>query len=398
MTAASARTSSPSPVKPGQRHANPPGLTGYARAVTFVCALFLSSLASATEVLIGWAGPTSPEHALVQQRSAQLAVDDANRRKIMLDGEKLTFRLLTINDKDNPNFSRYAATGFVRSHVVAVIGHYSTDATLAAMDIYAKANMPVITVFANGPQVTETGYDKVFQLISGMPPASDYMAQLLVDAQPNRRIAIAYANSMFGETTAASIDDAFRKQGNALVAKFPIGSRTSDFSELLAIVQRQKIDTLIFLGFQEQVSTFAMRVRAARLNVRLMLTNDSFNPDFIYGTGDYPDGTMILTNNRPEEQAPGFARFEKAYVDKHGTSLMPYAVNAYDAVNLIVQAITTGKSLDPATIAGVIHGDKFVYHGLSGKIAFDKSGRLLNPGYSLYQAEGGKWKLQRVFP
>lgn len=374
----------------------PTGLFRCFRIAAFLSALAASTSASSVEVTIGWGGPKTPEHAIVLQRSAQLAIDEANGRNLSINGEKLHFRLEPFDDKDSPNFAAIAARSFINNKVSAVIGHYSTESSIAAAKIYAEADIPMITVFAASPKLTRQNLTNVFQLVGNIEAATSYMTSEFTAAKKAKHVAVAYGDSSIGNIVADAIDNALKRRGSSLSARIAINSKTSDFNEVLTLVNQKDIDIIYFAGFHQQGLALSTRLQSEKMKAHLMLSGALFNPDFFSNTGGYADGSMILLHTKPEKQLPGFSKFEKAYQDKFHKPPMPYAANAYDAANMIIQAVLQSRSTAPKKISEQLHD--MTYNGLTGTIKFDVFGSLINPNYTMYQAEQKQWKVFRTFP
>jgi branched-chain amino acid transport system substrate-binding protein len=366
------------------------------QALAFVGIFLFSGVTQAIDVAIGWIGPAQRLHAISLQQGAQLGVDEANQRNIVVNGQKLVFKLLVFDDHDNPNLAVNAANSLVAAKAVAVIGHFTSATTNATTGIYADAGIPEITVFATGPSVTQRGFKNIFQLIGSATISPPYMAEALFTHSGARRVAMAYIDSSMGSSMADAMEQEGARRGNRLAGRIAISPLTSDFNDILSMLKNKPSDVLLFAGVQQQAEALSRRLKQAGLHTRLLLTGGAFNMDFFVGTGNYDDGTLIMLDGKPEKQLPGFAKFEKAYSDRFRVAPMPYAVNAYDAVNVIIRAIQSSNSLTPRTLTDTLHATTF--DGVTGKIAFDRTGRLLNQSYTLYRAEQGKWKPVRVFP
>ena len=366
------------------------------------CGATFCMAASANEITIGWAGPAGLPHAKSFQQSAQLAIDEANQRNIVMDGQKLSFKLFVIDDKDNPRFAENAANVFVSKKVSAVIGHYSSDATLAALPIYAKAAIPMITTYSVSPKVTAPLAPTLktnpyaFQLVGNAALATGYLLDELTQRYVGKRIGMAYSDSTLGKTFYSNLNGAMQKRGAQFITPIEISSSTSDFNAVLSTLQKEKIDILYFAALQAQARALSQRFSQVKTHARLVLSGGLFNPGFFDTADVYAEGTQILMHSKPENQLPGFAKFEKAYVAKYGPPVMPYTITSYDAVNMVIQAIQMGRSASPQKIADTLH--TMSYNGVSGTIRFEENGQLASPGFTLYEVQQKKWKPVRTFP
>jgi branched-chain amino acid transport system substrate-binding protein len=87
------------------------------------------------------------------------------------------------------------------------------------------------------------------------------------------------------------------------------------------------------------------------------------------------DGGFFTNHYSPEDTRPEVKNFVKAfgakYKDDKGQPKIPDALAAlaYDATNLMLQAIKDAGADDTAKVKGVL--DKISFNGVSGKITFD---------------------------
>jgi len=117
--------------------------------------LFLqSSQAESNTISIAVAAPLSGDGADGGQEivdSIKLYIDLTNREG-GINGRQL--KLNVVDDKGNAEGATQAATEIAKSDALVVLGHRSSDASIAAGDIYQEKKLPAITGTANNPKVT----------------------------------------------------------------------------------------------------------------------------------------------------------------------------------------------------------------------------------------------------
>jgi branched-chain amino acid transport system substrate-binding protein len=94
------------------------------------------------------------------------------------------------------------------------------------------------------------------------------------------------------------------------------------------------------------------------------------------------------------EKMPGGADFQKRYMKRFNEPIQLYAPFAYDAVNIIVDAMKRADSTSPAKILAALPATD--YKGVTGVTQFDAKGDLKTPVISLYHYSGGKKSLLSV--
>src|SRR5450830_1074343 len=85
-----------------------------------------------TQVLIGLIGPMSIVPGAISRDAAQFAVERINRQGLRINGKNVTLKLFIADDKNDVNLAAIDARAAVAAGVVGVIGHLTTDASMAA--------------------------------------------------------------------------------------------------------------------------------------------------------------------------------------------------------------------------------------------------------------------------
>jgi branched-chain amino acid transport system substrate-binding protein len=114
-----------------------------------------SLAAQSSEIAIAVSVPLSGDGAGGGQEivdSIKLYIDATNRGG-GVNGRQL--KLLTFDDKGSSEAVKQVAPEIVKSNALIVLGHRSSDVSIAAGDIYQDAKLPAITGTANGENVTK---------------------------------------------------------------------------------------------------------------------------------------------------------------------------------------------------------------------------------------------------
>lgn len=134
---------------------------------TALIGLALSSLASAVAqadqtVLIGLAGPLTGPSARIGkdlENGAQLAIDQANAKHPKINGEAVTFKLVSEDDQSDPRTAVTVSQRLVDEGVVGVVGHWNTGTSIPAARVYHDAGIAQVAPVATGHAYTQQGFD-----------------------------------------------------------------------------------------------------------------------------------------------------------------------------------------------------------------------------------------------
>lgn len=253
----------------------------------------------------------------------QFAISRINQEGLQVNGQRVTLKLLEIDDKNDLNFARIGAHNAVNARVVGVIGHLTTDTSITASEIYHQAHIPQLSPTAAGRAFIDRGLDNVFQMLSHSGNAGLYLAEEAIRVLQAQRIMLVYNDTVLGRELSARFKAALADKGGNLVAEDRISDKSSDFNDILAKVIRSKPDLIFFAGVMPQPSAFAVRLHQSGLSPKLLLAGGARNPQFPVSTEDYPDGTLLLESGVPVEKRPDFRALEKSY---HATFSTPLTI------------------------------------------------------------------------
>jgi len=361
--------------------------------------LFLSlsaAMAQQQTVMIGVAAPMSMAPGQSMRDAVQFALEHINHQGLRIDGKSVTLKMFLVDDKNDPNLAVLGARAAVSAGVVGVIGHLSTDTSVAAAKVYSDAGIPQLSPTAAGREFTRQGYQTVFQLLGHSEHAAPYLAETAIKMLRAKRIMLIDNDTSLGRELARNFGTAVTRLGGNLVDTDRINFKSSDFNNAVSKIRNSDADLVFFAGVVPQSSALAARFQQIGLHTQLLLAGGAINPQFPQKSEEYPDGTLVLVQGNPVEKAPDFKRLEKEYRQKYTSPLIPLTWVAYDAVAMLVEAMKRTDSLSPSVLSVALHQMK--YSGLSGSISFAADGSRDNPRYTLYRAEQKTWKTLNTLP
>ncbi|KPL74276.1 branched-chain amino acid ABC transporter substrate-binding protein [Bellilinea caldifistulae] len=164
----------------------------------------------------------------------------------------------------------------------------------------------------------------------------------------------------------------FEMMGGKVVGTVSYTSTDTDFSVILGKIAEAKPDVVYLPDYYNIVNLVAKQAKEKGINV-----------PFIGGDGwDSPDldlaaaaGGYFTNHYSPDDPRPEVVNFLKAYGEKYkdesGNPKVPDALAAlaYDAANVLLQAINDAGTTDTAKVKDTL--EKITYKGVSGTITFD---------------------------
>lgn len=365
-------------------------------AVSVVAAVCLSAAcgggSSPKSIRIGVVAPLEQFVGRQVQRGAELARDRINAAG-GIRGVPLQLVLMS----DSADAQRAVAVAdrlYQDPSVVAVVGHANSGATLAAAMIYNRG-LAAVSPTATSPEITDAG-DWIFRIVSSDGANAARLADFAL-RELGRRAAILYADEPYGRGLRAGFRQAFEAAGGTLVEEYPyLEGETTDFEPYLRGIQAASADLIFVAGLDAGAGLIIRQARRMGLEASV-LGGDGLAG--LVGSDSVYDGTYLGLLYHPDMSNDSTARdFLEAYRAGYGETPDHFVALAYDAVNLVAQAIREAGP-DRSAIHEYLKGvgtDTDPFRGVTGMIAFDANGDPVAKRYAVGRIEGAGIDLVRV--
>ena len=355
-------------------------------------ALPLSAAADTFDVKVGFAAPLTGANAGYGkdlQNGVQLALDEANAKKIQIGGKTANFVIQAEDDQADPRIGVQAAQKLVDGGVAVVVGHFNSGTTIPASQVYQTAGIPVIDPAATNPTITQRGFDNVFTVISSDAQNAGTAGTYAVTVTKAKKISIIDDRTAFGQGEADEFEKAVKAAGGTIVARQYSDNQTVDFSAQLTALKGIGTDLIFFGGLDRQAAAVAKRMKQLGITAQFVGGGGVMDTDFLKLAGDAADGAMAWEYGSPLEKLPQGKAFAEKFQKHFGVAILSYAPFGYDAAWAAINAMQKSNSIDPKVYRPVLKTISFP--GITGTIAFDNNGALKNASSTMYQVKAGAW-------
>jgi branched-chain amino acid transport system substrate-binding protein len=339
-----------------------------------VSACLLACSQADAPIRIGLAGPLSDSAGAIMKRAADVAVEQINASG-GIGGRPL--ELIARNDFDDPDSAVAVATALEKEGVVAVIGHVSSEATLAAAAIYNGAGTPVVQISpsASAAAITTAG-DYTFRVCPSVSRQGEALARFVTERLGLQRGTILYLNNEYGRALRAAFAREFSRVGGRIDAIDPYLGSTPELGPYVQRLGRQKASQFVLLGGLAEDAVVAMRLARA-----LGITVPFLGGEGLAGleaAGPMAEGTYVSRGYLPNFYTPKNRDFLLAYLRKYPDAPPPNqpAAATYDILFLLRDVIAEVGPTRPrirARVAEIGRGAP-PFEGVTGEIAFDQHG------------------------
>lgn len=337
-------------------------------------------------VRIGVVGPMTGDQSkmgLDVKYGVELAVKEWNDKGGVL-GKKV--ELLTEDDQHDPKQAVSVANKLVNAGVAGVIGHFNSSASIPASAVYNKSKVPMITPASTNPRLTEQGFKYVFR-VCGRDDQQGLIAAIFVsDVLRLKKVAVIHDKTTYGQGLADEFKKALGKKVE-VVYYTGIIQGDKDFRSVLTTMRDKKPELLYFGGIYPEGGLLIKQARELGIKVPFMSGDGSIDQKLIEIAGTSSEGSYLTFSPDPANitSAKNFLSSYRAAYGEAG----PYSIYAYDAANILLQAIAETRGIDGEKISRAIHNMK--HSGALGEIQWDVKGDVLRAPYIVWVIKNGKF-------
>jgi branched-chain amino acid transport system substrate-binding protein len=328
-------------------------------------------------------------------QGAKIAAQDAG------DFKGFKFELVAEDDGGTPEGGAAVANKLVSDPtVVAIAGHIFSGATEAAIPVYEKAGIPMLSPSATNPPLTTLG-SKVFNRNAFTDAIQGkFAAEYLFNKLGVKDLAVMHDGQAFGQGLADVVKARFEELGGKIVAYEAITPGETDFSSPLAKVAAAKPGAVYYGGYVQEAVILVNQMKTAGMEKTIFFGCDgTFGADFITRTGANGEGSFSVSLIPSDSEAK--TKFDAAYKAAYGVeagTLSPYTWNAYDAAAALISMVKSvaikgkdGKMYIPrGALVAAVRGLKD-YKGIGGTFTCSSVGECNSTGPTFYVVQGGEW-------
>lgn len=326
-------------------------------------------------ILIGGFGPLSApgsyQGGTEMRQAAEMAVDEVNEAGGVLGKE---VELIFGDTEGLPERGTAVTERLItQNNVVGLMGEYHSGVALTEMEVAHKYGIPVVFAEPWSDDVTGSGYDEIFRIAPSIDFYSSIATSYIADAGWESIVFVVedtdYGREQ-GETWRAQLEE----QGITNVEVIFADPATEDFTPILQRIAQDPPDMLggviTGIGNSRMLRQSCDLGLAPTAQTAYYASIDAQYPEFWENVGDCGQHAFFTYVGLPRslwnEKTEAFmANFEERY----GTTPGAPALEAYDATQILLQAIEDADSTEPTAITQAL--ENMEYTGALGNIWFE---------------------------
>lgn len=287
-----------------------------------------------------------------------------------------------------------------KDRVAAVLGPTISGNTLAVMNKFPRARLPLVSCAA-AEKIVKPVNPWVFKT-----PQSDRQAVTKIighmQAAGYKKIAILTVSNGFGQAGRAVLKELLPENGFELLADEVYGPKDTDMTAQLTKIKGLNPDAIVCWGTNPGPAVVARNRVQLGMSVPLYMSHGVASMKFIELAGEaaeglmLPAGRMIAIDQIPDDnpQKAVLSAYAAAYTEKFGTPPSTFGGYAHDALALVKAAIEKAGSAEPQAIRDALEGiTGFV--GATGVFDFSKTDHngLDASSFVMVEITDGSWKI-----
>jgi branched-chain amino acid transport system substrate-binding protein len=343
------------------------------------------------------------ESAVRILHAAQLAFEDANAANAVPG-----YRFETVSfDDGTATAGQYdpaqAATNARKMvsdrQIVAAIGPQMSGSGKAMAPILSQGDLAIITPSSTNPDITNpkfaaqykpAGKAIYFRTVTTDAFQGPNMANYMADQLHIKTIYILDDSGAYGVGIADSFQQQIEKKGVKVLGRDRLDPKAADYTAILTKIKSLNPDALYYGGVGQAGVKLAKQAYDIIPNVVKAGGDGVLSPEILTGAGFPAAEGWYATNASPhligDTKA---AQFVEHYKTKYGITPDDYAITAYDAGLVIIDAVkrlvAAKKPIDHTTMRDAIQASKV--STIQGTVSFDDNGDINDRTVSVFQVK-----------
>jgi len=276
-----------------------------------------------------------------------------------------------------------------QNDVRIVVGPYGSTQALAVLPIAQSEELLFLPVASKHPDVTKSGYDKVFRFNSTVAMDGEVLGEYMRTLDP-KGIAYIGDNNETGRAYLAGLRSFFPDdKDNRIFFEQFYDSSSSDFSGLVTDAKASGADTLYLAGINVEQYGNVMRV-AKELGFQpknLILAPGILNARAVELAAGGAEGAVTTDIYVPSVDTELNKKFVAAYRAKRGVDPEKLEMLWFEGVWALGQAIEkAGSADDVQKLADILHSEKL--ESPRGELTFDAAGQAQSKPFIVGVTDG----------
>lgn len=339
--------------------------------------------------------------------AVEMAVDEINKAGGLagLGGARIVpvFANSTSVDEANTETNRLIAS----ERVIALVGAYSSGATISSTVIAERAGVPYLVPNALADEITERGLGYVFKTVPNFSQYAINGAQMAKDLAakanaPLKNVALVRENNFFGNVVGREFAKHLPGAGLNLVRDNVFPSNPTSFEDIIVRLKSDAPEVVFAAGEPSSITLLFQQLRELRYWPKLGwigVGGGYTNPVTHENLGKLANGLIVLNDWFPQINRPGAAEVNERYRKRANKDMLGNANTTYASIYILADALNRARSTQGAAIRDALRKTD-LKGGVPGfmyeRVWFDDKGMM--PGSILVGAQVQNGRARVIWP
>ncbi|PTQ84981.1 amino acid/amide ABC transporter substrate-binding protein (HAAT family) [Trichococcus patagoniensis] len=326
-------------------------------------------------------------YGTLMDEGIKMAVAEQNAADGLL-GKEIEY--ISYDNKSEPSESTSVATRLAtEDNVVAILGPATTGAANAQSPAVTRAKVPAILPAATGDSVTMDG-ESVLEYVFRVCFQDSFQGKALAEfAQTDLQATKAVILVDNSTDYAIGLADAFKETFEGeIVAEENFTAGDTDFKAILTNISKLDYDVIFLPGYYEEGGLIIKQAREMGIAQPILGPDGFANSTLVELAGaDNVDNVFYASHFTPNSEDPKVQDFLAAFEAEYGKPADSFAALAYDAAQLVFDAIATADSTDPQAITDALAATED-FEGVTGNFSFDENHNPVKSAFVIELQDG----------
>lgn len=273
--------------------------------------------------------------------------------------------------------------------VSAIMGAYSSGATISSSVIAERAQVPYVVPNALADEITERGLKYVFKTVPHFSQFAINGAQMVKEMsakanKPVKTVSLVRENNFFGNVVGKAFAAHIGPSGLVLAKDNIFPSNPTSFEDIIIALKGQNPDVVFAAGEPSSITLLFQQLKELKYWPKLGWVGCGggyTNPTVVQNLGSLAEGMVVLNDWFPDINRPGSKELNDRFKKRTGKDMLGNANTTYAAVYILADALERAASPEGSKIRDALAATNitsgpatFMYE----KINFDAKGMMPN--------------------
>ncbi len=341
-------------------------------------------------IYFGVSAPLTGERAqygIQWKKAFDLALEQINAAG-GINGRPLAY--VAEDSQSDPKQSVTVAQKFVADQrVIAELGDFSSDASMAATPIYQRAGLVQYGFNNSHPDFTKGG-DHVWTTSLSQKDDAPSLATFAVKEAGHRKLAVFYLNTDWGKVTYDYFVGRAKELGADITDSEAYLPSETDFRAAITKAVGTAPDAFVLESYYPDAALIVRQLRDQGIKAPVFANGAIYSPKFLQLAGDAAEGALTSAAFLPSSPRSEVQAFVKAYTAKYNDTPDSFSAGAYDAVNVLAAVLKAGAPTRDGVFQG-FQNVRDIPSVIYEKINFGSDRRVSNPAETRIVVKAGQF-------